>query len=143
MPVQRALSVRDVGARFEEFHRRAATLLDEVGPVVDSKLAGDPARQIEADLEVLRGLLGKWSIEIVLVLYALSGVGFEELRRQLRGITPRVLSGKLKQLEARGLLLRSVLDTRPPRVEYRLSADGLALARMTEPALLYLRHRGR
>lgn len=138
--MQRALSTREISSRFEDFQRRAATLLDEVAPIVDPASANDPARQIAADLEVLRGWLGKWSIEIVLILYALSGVGFEELRRQLRGITPRVLSGKLKQLEGRGLVLRSVVDSRPPRVEYRLSANGIALARLSEPALLFLRH---
>ncbi len=141
--MQKALTTREVAARFEEFQRRAATLLEEVGPVVDPKTVDDPARQVALDLEVMRSWLGKWSIEIVLILYAFSGVGFEELRRQLRGITPRVLSGKLKALEARGLVLRSVVDSRPPRVEYRLSADGLALARLSEPALLFLRQRAR
>jgi DNA-binding HxlR family transcriptional regulator len=142
-PVQRAITARDIGGRFQELQRRAASLLDEVQPLVDAKATGDPSRQVALDLEVLRGHLGKWSLEIVLVLYALSGVGFEELRRQLRGISPRVLSGKLKTLERRGLVLRSVVDTRPPRVEYRLSADGLTLARLTEPSLLYLRFRGK
>jgi DNA-binding HxlR family transcriptional regulator len=92
-------------------------------------------------IAVTRELRGKWSTEILLTLYAYRALRFEELRRQLDGLSGRVLSSRLKMLEARGLLARTVVDDRPPRVEYRLSADGELLVRLGEPARWFLRVR--
>lgn len=98
---------------------------------------------MEANLEIIHEFFGKWSLEILVTLSSLRAAGFEELRRQLRGITPRVLSGRLKSLEGRNLVVRQVLDERPPRVRYRLAPDGETLARLGEPIFLFLRLRKR
>lgn len=136
--MQREVTARSSEAQLLRLERRAQSILEELAPA-----PGEGAAQVRADFELLRNYLGKWSLEILLALYGLSGVGFENLRRQLGAITPRVLSAKLKLLESRGLLLRAVIDDRPPRVEYRLSREGLLFARLTEAGLLFLRSRRR
>lgn len=49
---------------------------------------------------------------------------FGELLKGLEGINPKVLTENLKQMEADGLLVRTVYEEAPPKVEYRLSELG-------------------
>ena len=66
-------------------------------------------------------LLGRrWVLAIV---YASHGgaTRFNEFKRSVVGITPRALAQRLQDLEDAGILERRVYDTRPPRVEYRLT----------------------
>jgi DNA-binding HxlR family transcriptional regulator len=49
---------------------------------------------------------------------------FGELRRGLPGVSAKVLSTRLRELELRGVLARSVLPTSPPSVEYALTDLG-------------------
>lgn len=66
---------------------------------------------------------------VVSILWASSegAVRFNELKQAVGAIPPRTLAQRLVELEAAGVLERRVLDTRPPRVEYRLTEDGLRL----------------
>jgi DNA-binding HxlR family transcriptional regulator len=76
--------------------------------------------------EVADAALRKWSLPIALVLTPASR-HFQEIRRVLRGITPRALAQNLKIMEAANLIDRSVAADYPPRPVYSLSAQGLAL----------------
>ena len=49
---------------------------------------------------------------------------FNELRRDLDGISQKVLTDSLRSMEADGLLVRTVFPEVPPRVEYALSPLG-------------------
>lgn len=60
---------------------------------------------------------------------------FSELRRLMPNVTQRILSKALRELEADGLILRTVYPTLPPQVGYRLTEKGAAL----RPAILALR----
>ena len=53
---------------------------------------------------------------------------FSELRRDLPVISAKVLSARLKDLEAKGVVVREVMPTSPPSVEYSLSDLGMELA---------------
>lgn len=66
---------------------------------------------------------GKWKC---LILYYLSGSPrrTRDLLNLLDGISPKVLTEQLRQLEADGLVVREVFAEAPPRVEYALSAEG-------------------
>ncbi|MCX3061812.1 winged helix-turn-helix transcriptional regulator [Streptomyces beihaiensis] len=77
------------------------------------------------------GLFGKrWTGLIVAAL--MSGpVHFTRLRRAIPGISERMLSDRLTELGAAGLVVREVDEGPPLRVSYRLSAAGAAL----EPSL--------
>ena len=51
---------------------------------------------------------------------------FGDLRRDLNTVSAKVLAGKLRALEAESLVIRRVIDSSPPQVEYSLSARGRA-----------------
>ncbi len=68
----------------------------------------------------------KWKLLIIRDL--LSGTKrFGELRKSLTGISQRVLTENLRDLEKDGLLNRKVFAEVPPRVEYSLNQTGLSL----------------
>src|SRR3954470_22694159 len=80
-------------------------------------------------------LVGKrWTGAIVAVL--LEGPArFSEIRDCVPDLSDRLLSERLKELEAEGIVERHVLDETPVRVEYALTEKGQAL----EPAVLALK----
>jgi DNA-binding HxlR family transcriptional regulator len=53
---------------------------------------------------------------------------YGELRRRIPGITEKMLSQRLRELEADGLVSRRDLGTVPPHVEYELTDEGRSLA---------------
>jgi DNA-binding HxlR family transcriptional regulator len=73
--------------------------------------------------QVLDHVGGKWSISILLAAIA-GPVRFSQLERMVEGISRRMLTLTLRNLERDGLLIRTVYPTVPPRVEY--TATGMA-----------------
>jgi DNA-binding HxlR family transcriptional regulator len=67
--------------------------------------------------DVLNRVAGKWSIGII-VEASQGPVRFTELERAIEGISRRMLTLTLRNLERDGLLTRTVYPTVPPRVEY-------------------------
>ena len=67
--------------------------------------------------EVLDHVGGKWSISILLAAIA-GPVRFSQLERIIEGISRRMLTLTLRNLERDGLLIRTVYPTVPPKVEY-------------------------
>src|SRR4051812_49470462 len=99
-----------------------------------------PAAFPTADEEALaalqsavRVLAAKWSVVVLATL----GDGthrFNELLRQIDGVSRRMLSATLRQLERDGLVERHVYPARvPARVEYELSSAGVALLSALTP----------
>ena len=72
-------------------------------------------------------LSGKWKLEIMWLLN-LRVYRFGELRKAIPGITQHMLTAQLRELEADGLVTRTVFAEVPPRVEYRLSPLGRSLS---------------
>ena len=68
----------------------------------------------------------KWKLLIIRDLLA-STRRFGELRKNLEGISQRVLTQNLRELENDGLIKRKVYAEVPPRVEYSLNALGRSL----------------
>src|SRR5438876_3915010 len=71
--------------------------------------------------------LGKRWNGVILGSLSSGPAGFAELRRGVGGITDSMLSDRLTELAAAGLVARSVTDSRPPSVSYALTPTGLAL----------------
>src|ERR1700743_2297709 len=63
---------------------------------------------------------GKWKLPIIITLME-GPQRFRELQRSLDGITPKVLSKELKELELNAFVTRTVYDTTPVTVEYQLT----------------------
>ncbi len=62
---------------------------------------------------------GKWKLVLISVLRS-GKKGFNELSREA-GISPRILSKELQELEINGLVSRRVCDTKPVTVQYELT----------------------
>lgn len=76
--------------------------------------------------EAMRLLGGRW--RLLLVSYLVDGPRrFNELRRDVPGISQRSLTLDLRALEEAGLVKRTVWPTAPVRVEYALTEDGQRL----------------
>jgi len=71
-------------------------------------------------------LAGKWKVLIVWHL-SFGSRRFAELRNLLPGVSEKVLTAQLRQLERDGVVVRSATETVPPRVNYALSAAGSEL----------------
>lgn len=97
---------------------------------------------VTMNVEIARTIFGKWSIDILTLLYLRQSAGFQEIRRGLGRISSRVLSSKLTRMQENGLVQRDVKPTRPPRVAYSLTEHGLTVAKLGEPVFLYLRLTG-
>ena len=73
--------------------------------------------------EILDRVGDKWSV-LVIALLGEQGRRFSELRRSIEGISQRMLTLTLRQLERDGLVSRTVHATVPPRVDYALTPLG-------------------
>jgi DNA-binding HxlR family transcriptional regulator len=74
---------------------------------------------------------GKWKVQILWHL-SFRRRRFAELRRKLRGISEKVLTDQLRQLEKDGVILRHVSSSVPPAVAYSLNSEGEKLVPMME-----------
>src|ERR1700743_3047569 len=81
----------------------------------------------DASLRRAFDLLGKRWNGVILETLRSGPAGFSEIRRALGTITDSVLSDRLPELGAAGLVQRSVTDSRPPSVSYGLTDSGSAL----------------
>ena len=77
--------------------------------------------------DVLELTAGKWRLHIIMALMCVGNMRFKELQRHLPGISGKVLSKDLKDLEENKLLKRLVYDTYPITVEYGLTDHGKTL----------------
>jgi DNA-binding HxlR family transcriptional regulator len=88
-----------------------------------------------AELEdALKVLEGRWKALIIFHLFRVPVLRFSELRRAIPGVSQKMLIQQLRDLEADGVVVRKVYPEVPPKVEYALTEDGLAL----RPALVAL-----
>lgn len=94
--------------------------------LVESYLKQCPAR------DIMSVLADKWVLLVLGTLRAEGGpIRFNEMRRRLDGITQKVLTRTLRDLERDGLVRRTVYPTVPPRVEYALTDLGADLGVLT------------
>ena len=87
------------------------------------------------DCKAISGVLArigdKWSVLIVSRLGA-RPMRFNELKREIGGISQRMLTLTLRGLERDGLVTRTVFPTIPPRVDYELTDLGRGLSKPVE-----------
>lgn len=82
----------------------------------------------DCPLEYATNLIGgKWKIRLIWALYGAEYVRFNELKRQLNGITDMMLTKILKELVKENIVKRIQYNEIPPRVEYSLTPNGLNL----------------
>jgi DNA-binding HxlR family transcriptional regulator len=76
--------------------------------------------------QILDRIADKWSLLAIALLEGRT-LRFNELRREIDGISQRMLTVTLRQLERDGLVTRTVYPVVPPRVEYALTPLGRTL----------------
>ncbi|MGV9302179.1 MULTISPECIES: winged helix-turn-helix transcriptional regulator [unclassified Nonomuraea] len=76
--------------------------------------------------QILDRIADKWSL-LVIALLERRTMRFTELRRQIDGVSQRMLTVTLRQLERDGLVQRTVHPVVPPRVDYTLTPLGATL----------------
>jgi DNA-binding HxlR family transcriptional regulator len=83
---------------------------------------------VQATINVLSG---KWKVQILWHL-SFATTRFAQLRNKLKGISEKVLTDQLRQLESDAVIERSVIDSVPPAVTYSLSKQGQKLVPVME-----------
>lgn len=92
----------------------------------------DCVKKLNVARDIVEVLGGKWKMEIILALLTFDKRRFKELQKQLSGISSRILSSSLKDLEDNHIVSREVIDTTAPiTVAYQLTDYGKSL----KPAL--------
>lgn len=95
------------------------------------RLDCSPGCPVEATLGLIGG---KWKGILLYHLFE-DTLRFNAIRKRLPGLTQRMLTAQLRELEADGLVVRTVFPQVPPRVEYSLSPKGRTL----EPVITALK----
>ena len=76
---------------------------------------------------LMRLLSGPWTLYLIWVLHNKGPTRFGALQREVSGISTKVLTERLRMLEAEGILYRDYKPTIPPEVTYGLSPRGREL----------------
>lgn len=95
-------------------------------PAVEHNECGNHIMAVRDALDILSG---KWKLPIIIsLLYG--DKRFKEMERDITGITAKMLSKELKDLEVNQLVKRTVYDTMPVTVEYSLTDYGKTLKKV-------------
>lgn len=102
-------------------------MTDEISQILDEGTKGWRKRFPELQAcpvrDVIDQIAGKWGFLVITTL-AVRPHRFGELRREIYDISQRMLTQTLRDLQREGMILRKVIPTTPPSVEYRLSPLG-------------------
>ncbi|MGK9269415.1 helix-turn-helix transcriptional regulator [Williamsia muralis] len=94
---------------------------------VDNSLEADVFARDCSSRETLQDVTSRWGL-LVLAALAEGSYRFSALRRRVDGVSERMLSQTLQNLERDGMLTRTVLEAIPPKVEYELTPMGREIA---------------
>lgn len=84
-------------------------------------------REIMAVHDAMDILNGKWKISIISSICYYNKRRFSDILNDVQGISNKMLSKELKELEVNKLISRTVLDTQPIAVQYQLTEYGMTL----------------
>ena len=105
--------------------------------VIKSKQAC-PAK-LKASRDALEVIQGKWRIPIIISL-TYGRKRFSEIQKDVEGVSPKMLSQELKELERNKLITRTLYDTMPVVVEYSLTPLGMSLTGLLDELLNWGMH---
>lgn len=110
---------------------------------MEKHTGGEDMVNMHEEMRRAFGLLsGKWKLEIMW-LVNLRVYRFGELRKAIPGITQHMLTAQLRELEADGLILRTVFAEVPTRVEYQITEKAKALGPTMEALMAWWGEHGR
>lgn len=94
--------------------------------------------QEELKRDILNHIGNKWSLFVIHALGIDGRMRFSNLESHIKGISQRMLTKCLRELERDGLISRSVFPEVPPRVEYELTELGKGLLVQVTPLWLWI-----
>ncbi|ATC26240.1 transcriptional regulator [Caulobacter vibrioides] len=95
--------------------------------VVNGDLQGNLMAAACPSREVLNHVTSRWGVLVLMALETRT-LRFSQLKRQIGGVSERMLAQTLKALEGDGFVLRQAFEVVPPHVEYSLTPLGLEVA---------------
>lgn len=95
--------------------------------ISDQSLEADVFARDCSSRTTLQTVTGRWG-SLVLMALGESNYRFSALRRRVDGVSERMLSQTLQNLERDGMIVRTVLEAIPPKVEYHLTPLGRQVA---------------
>ncbi len=98
-------------------------------------LVGKCSENLSAVEDAIYVIGGKWKLKIIIVLQETGNIRFNELQRNIQGISARVLSNELKDLELNGFVKRVVHAEQMPVVVEYISTD---YSRTLKPVIMAL-----
>ena len=87
----------------------------------------DPKKEIMAVHDAMDVLNGKWKISVISSICYYKKRRFSDILNDVNGISNKMLSKELKELEINKLIKRTVLETQPISVQYQLTEYGMTL----------------
>jgi DNA-binding HxlR family transcriptional regulator len=90
-------------------------------PGKDIMDAGQCTSRLSAIDDTLYVVGGKWKLKIIIAISEKGSIRFNELQRTIAGISARVLSNELKEMEMNGFIKRKVQSTSPVLIESELT----------------------
>ena len=98
-----------------------------------SKPAHTPASAAVGIEQAIRKLDGRWKLVILFHLFGGKRLRFSDLERAITGISQKMLTQHLKELQRHGVVHRESYHEVPPRVEYSMTKAGEELLEALEP----------
>ncbi|PWS29895.1 winged helix-turn-helix transcriptional regulator [Pedobacter paludis] len=89
-------------------------------------------KEIMAVHDAMDVLNGKWKISIISSICYYNKRRFSDILNDVDGISNKMLSKELKELEINKLIKRTVLDTQPISVQYQLTEYGMTLQKIID-----------
>lgn len=102
----------------------------------DGLAAGGCAKQLLPIRDALDLLSGKWKLPIIVALLW-NKRRFKEMQHEVTGITAKMLSHELKQMEQNLLVKRTASESKPYTVEYELTEYGRTLQKVIDELAIW------
>lgn len=118
--------------------RRSSVVRTDQSRPVSAARFPTPEAAARAVEEALRLIKGRWKLLILFHLFGGQVRRFSELERSIPGVSQKMLTQQLRQLEKAGLVRRNIYPEVPPRVEYALTGWGQALCPVLDSLLQWL-----
>jgi len=101
-------------------HQKESIVTQKIIKIIDKK-------PFEYTLAIIAG---KWKMKIIYLLICCEIARYGEIKRSITGITHKMLSSQLKELEQDGIINRKEYPQIPPKVEYSLTSKGKNLKQL-------------
>jgi len=117
---------------------------EKVSRSPESERPGYTAVSAAQGIEQALGFLeGRWKLVILFHLFGGKVLRFSDLERAIPAVSQKMLAQQLRQLEADGIVQRTVHSQVPPKVEYRLTTWGQSLCPALDALLKWAERRSR